>query len=208
MRRLTHIWSEEGFTLTELMISITLMGVVLSAAYLLLNTVSLDSNLVQARSQAAEENRHAMEVISTEIRQAVEAVSSYGAFDSSTLSATYCTIYSDIDRDGVPEKVSYYVQNGKLMKTAYQHGIAFSPYNFSATQMAGYPKVVVSGVTNADVFTYFDGQSPPQVVPASRSQDISAVTIHIVDTATVSGSVGTSDITTWVKIRSVHNSVQ
>src|SRR5450759_4956287 len=161
MRLLKNIPRDEGFTLTELMISLTLMGFVLTAAYLLLNTVSLDSNLVQARSQAAEENRHAMEVISTEIRQAVEAVPSYGTFDSSTLSATYCTVYSDIDRDGVPEKVSYYVQNGKLMKAAYQPGSEFWPYNFSATQMAGYPKVVCSGVTNTDVFTYFDGQSPP-----------------------------------------------
>ena len=208
MRLLKNIPRDEGFTLTELMISLTLMGFVLTAAYLLLNTVSLDSNLVQARSQASEENRHAMEVASTEIRQAVEAVNSYGVFDSSTLSATNCTMYTDIDRDGAPEKVSYYVQSGKLMKAMYQNGIMFPPYNFSTTVAAGYPKTVCSHVTNADVFTYVDGQSPPQVVPASRSQDISAVTVHIVDTATVSGAVGTSDITTWVKIRSVHNTVQ
>jgi prepilin-type N-terminal cleavage/methylation domain-containing protein len=206
MRDLFHMLRhpDEGFTLVELLISLALMGFVLSAAYLLLNTVSGDSNIVQARSQAVEENRHAMEVISTEIRQAVEEFDSAGVFK--TMGATDCTFTSDVDHDGVPELVRYYLSSGKLYKDVKQHTKNFPPYTFSATSATGYPKIVCSAVTNTDIFTYLD-QSSPTPLAVTSLPDIAAVTIHIVDTATVSGAVGTSDVTTWVKIRSVHNTI-
>jgi len=195
---------EGGFTLTELMISLALTGFVVTTAYLLLNTVMGNSNIISARSQAAEENRHAMEIAATEIRQAVEEFSGNGIFK--TMGASDASFTSDIDRDGAPELIRYYVSGGVLYKDLHQNTRAFAPFNFATASVTGYPKVVCRHVTNTDIFTYLD-QSFPTPLVVTGAPDVAAVTIHIVDTVTVSGAVGTSDITTWVKIRSVHNTI-
>lgn len=195
---------EDGFTLTELMISLALTGFVITAAYLLMNTVMGNSNIVSARSQAAEENRHAMEIAATEVRQATEEFGGNGVFK--TMGASDASFTSDIDRDGAPELVRYYLTGGVLYKDMHQNTRAFAPFNFSATSAPGYPKVVCRNVTNTDIFTYLDQSSPTPLV-VTGSPDVAAVTIHIVDKVTVGGAVGTSDITTWVKIRSVHNTI-
>jgi type II secretory pathway pseudopilin PulG len=206
MRRLLQrLWRRDGgFTLTELTISLALTGFVVTTAYLLLTTVSGNSNIIQARSQATEENRHAMEIMSTEIRQAVEEFDGAGVFK--TMGVSDATFTSDIDHDGIPELIRYYVSGGKLYKDVKQHTRAFAPYNFSATSAPGYPDVVCTQVTNTDIFKFMDQTSPTPLV-VTNPPDVAAVTIHIVDTATVSGAVGTSDVSTWVKIRSVHNTI-
>lgn len=206
MRRIIDILRDRdsGFTLPELMISLALTGFVLTTAYLLLNTVSSNSNIIQARSQATEENRHAMEVMSTEVRQAVEEFDGAGVFK--TMGVSDATFTSDIDHDGIPELVRYYVSGGVLYKDVKQHTRSFAPYNFSATSAPGYPDVVCAKVTNTDIFKFMDQTSPTPLV-VTNPPDVAAVTIHIVDQATVSGVVGTSDVSTWVKIRSVHNTI-
>jgi hypothetical protein len=145
-----------------------------------------------------------MEIAATEIRQATEEFSGNGVFK--TMGVSDASFTSDIDRDGAPELIRYYLSGGKLYKDVHQNTRAFAPYNFAVGSAPGYPDLVCTGVTNTDIFTYLDQSSPtPQVV--TGSPDVAAVTIHIVDTATVGGAVGTSDISTWVKIRSVHNTI-
>jgi prepilin-type N-terminal cleavage/methylation domain-containing protein len=195
---------DAGFTLPELMISLALTGFVITSAYLLMNTVSGNSNIVQARSQASEENRHIMEIASTEVRQAVEEFDGAGVFK--TMGVSDATFTSDIDHDSIPELVRYYLSAGKLYKDVKPHTRTVAPYAFSATSIAGYPKVVCNGVTNTDIFKFMDQTSPTPLV-VTNLPGVAAVTIHIVDTATVGGAVGTSDVSTWVKIRSVHNTI-
>lgn len=197
-----------GFSLLELMISLGLTVFVITTAYLLLNTVTTDSNMVQARTQAAEENRAAVEVLTTEIRQAMEITEGYGVFDPAIYSPSACAFYSDIDRDGAPEKVKYDLLAGKLVKSVYPSTTMFAPYSFASVPEAGFPKTVCSGVTNSDIFRYVDGQDPPVDVPASASQNTATVILHIVDTSVVGGDTGRSDITTWVNIRTINSTLE
>lgn len=193
--------NERGFTLAELLISVSMTVFVVATAYMLLNTVTIDSNMVQARTQAAEENARAIHMITGEIRQAAEITEGYGVFDPAIFSATACGFYSDVDRDGAPEKVTYYVLGGALMKSVYQNTTAFAPYEFAELPADGYPQVVCSSVSNTDVFRYVDRQDPPEEVSADNSQAVSVVIVHIVDVVTVGGHTGRSDIETWVEIR-------
>jgi prepilin-type N-terminal cleavage/methylation domain-containing protein len=199
---------DSGFTLLELMISIGLTVFVMAAAYLMLDTVSSAANRAQAQSQATEENRHAIEVLTREIRQAVEITQGYGAFDTASYTATACAFYSDVDRDGSPEKVRYYLQSGRLMKVVYQNLTTLAPFTFSATPDTGYPKGVCSIVSNTDIFRYVDGQDPPVDVPATRSRDAATVILHIVDNATSGDQDGQSDISTWVEIRTINSVIE
>ena len=103
--------------------------------------------------------------------------------------------------------MAYDLQSGKLMKAVYQNLSLYPPYSFASVVASGFPKVVCGSVSNTDLFRFVDGQDPPVDVPAERSRDAAAVVLHIIDNAVVGGDSGRSDITTWVKIRSIHSTV-
>ncbi len=203
MRR--HIRGDAGFTLTEMLVVTLLMGMVLGLVYLVMGAVSSTADTLEARSIAADENRMVMDQITRELRQAQEIVEGNGVFLRAQ--PRQCAFYADVDHDGMPELIEYRVQGGTLYRSEARSTVAVPPYTFG--QPGG--EVVVAGSLSSgftgNVFTYYDNADPADEVSSGHTEDISAVNLRLVTGKTVNKKTAFVDLSTWVKIRSVHNTI-
>jgi prepilin-type N-terminal cleavage/methylation domain-containing protein len=102
---------QEGVTLTELLIVISLLSVVVIAAYLLFDAVSGMADLVEAKSRATDQTKLAMERIIRELRQAQEIQDGGGAFAVNLLPGDM-SFYANVDRSSEAPELVRYRQNG------------------------------------------------------------------------------------------------
>jgi hypothetical protein len=191
--------------LAELIVVLSLLPVVIGAVYMLFFTTNRLSDQTQAQSQATEQTRPAVEEITNEVRQSAEIVEGQGVF--CIAEARRCAFYSDVDHDGTPELVTYRVSGQTLYRSVADATTPMPPYTYGP---AGPETAVVTGIDpnwTDSVFAYYNDQDPATQVTAGDYADISALAIHIINTATVGGTTASVDVSTWVKIRSVFNSL-
>lgn len=205
MRPLLHSESDEGMSLIELVIALSLLVMVLSAAYMALFATSKAADGMDARQQASEQNRTTIDRVTREMRQSVEVVEGSGVFRSA--SARACEFYSDVNRDGKPELVGYRVYNAQLLRKVTNSSTAVPPYNFNLPQAEVPVILTIDPAYTGSVFTFWTNDDPPVQVTGANLGDISAVDIHIVALSKVGREQASIDLETWVKIRSVHNTI-
>lgn len=131
--------NKKGITLVELLITITLIGIVLSIIY---NMFFISTKNYENMSNKVELNRDIRSFlikIQKEISQARKANESYIDENESKgkegpifiKDQKFC-IYVDLDNDRKPELVQYYLENGKLMRKQAKTIDGKYPYlNFS-----------------------------------------------------------------------------
>ena len=196
---------DEGVSLSELLVVLALIGIVVSLAYMLLNSTTRMTNRIDAGAQAAEKSRSALDKMTSELRQAVELTDGGGAF--STAGTRTCGFYVDVNHDNLPERVTYYVNGAQLLRAQASSTTSAPPWAFGA---ASTPTTLVTGLPSSftgPIFTYYDSSSPPVQTTA---EDCAAVSIRVVGSSPVQGTskLATSDLSTWVKIRSLFNTIQ
>jgi prepilin-type N-terminal cleavage/methylation domain-containing protein len=196
---------DSGVTLGELLVVMTLMGVVLAAAYTLTNALSGWTNRVDARVRASDEARLLMDRMTRELRQAVEVTDGGGAFTQAL--PRQCAFYSDIDRDGSPEIVSYRVAGNVLYRGVAEPSRVVPPYTPYGTTVESVLVRSIDALWTGSAFTYYDRSDPPVQVSSGTPEDISAVSLRLVNSVTVGGVKGVADRSTWVKVRSVKNAI-
>ncbi len=192
---------ECGISVAELLTVLTILGMVVTFAYLAFNSASGISDATQAQSQAREAGMRVLDMMALEIRQAREAHHGNGAF--AIWGPRDCAFFADVTRDGHPEKIRYYVSNGKLFRTVAPPANSAEPYVFGAE---GPPHVVLDGIKpswTGNVFTYY-AQAHPSVL-ATTPVAISAVGLNLVNDATIGTRTASVELSTTVKVRSVHN---
>ena len=197
--------SDGGVTLVELIVVLSLLGVVLNVAYALFFTTNRIGDAVEAQSQAADQTRLAVDRIARDVCGSVEATQGQGAL--LIAQPRQCAMYSEVDAGEPPELVTYTVCGQTLYRSVAQSVTTVPPYVFAAPTT---PTALVTGLDpswTGAVFVYYNDQSPPTQVAAGDCADISAVAIHLVNTATVGQSTVSANSSTWVKIRSVFNSL-
>lgn len=178
---------------------LVLLGTILGSAYLVFGTVIRIADRTQSSSDASGDARRALVSITDEIRQASEATEGAGAFAAA--SSWCCTFYADIDRDNVPEEVSYTTRGGVVYRSVSRSSTSAPPYVFSIPATA---TVYVASLANASdhpLFRYFDkeGRSVASVA------DICLVSVCVVGQASTGGVVAASEMATEIKIRSLNN---
>jgi len=197
----TSARDDRGFTLTEMLVVVMLMGTLISVMYLVMNSTSTWANRVDARGMAAREVRLTADQMSRDLRQASEISEGDGVFAEA--SPRRCSFYVDLEHDGLPEKITYYVAGNRVLRTVAAATQPTYPYNFGAdgppTMLIG---ILETGWTG-DIFDYFNTSG----VEVTSIPTISSVRIHIKNQAVAGNQISTVDSTTWVKIRSVHNSI-
>jgi prepilin-type N-terminal cleavage/methylation domain-containing protein len=204
---------DEGVTLTELVIVMSLLTVVVFAAYMLFDAVSGMTDRVEARSRAADEARLALDRITRELRQA-QAISTEepGAFAAAGMGPRDIQFYSDVDHDEAPELVRYRVVGTALKRSVAQPTNNVPPYTpfltaSAETTTASLLDAALASSTGV-IFSYYDGADPPQPVGSGLVQDISAVQVHLIDGARVGAITAYVDVETWVKVRAVNNEIE
>jgi prepilin-type N-terminal cleavage/methylation domain-containing protein len=212
MRRAHAYRFEEGFTLTELLIAMSLSVLVMVAGYTLLEFTSRSANLVGAQAMAEDESRLALEQMGRTLRQAEEI----GTTDTNrsawiTWSARDLAFYSDYDRDDVPELVRFYVSGSRLLETVAQPTVV-PPVAITSFGAAGTPRVIARALDpswTGPVFTYYaQSLASSASVAATSAASISSVDIRLVDGATLGNVIKYVDSTARIRVRSVNSTVE
>ncbi len=193
---------DRGFSLTELLVATAILPIVLSAAYLVFITLSGNYSSISAQSEATSEAQRAMDTMVREMRQAQEVTTDGGAVAVAT--ETTCTFYADLDRDGRPERITYYVDGSDLYRAQALPVNQVYPYGY----VDGPAQRVVNLTTaSAVVFTYFDNGSPNTPVSHPNPPDVSAIGIRLSASRPAQNGQVSVEFTTRVKIRALFNSL-
>lgn len=198
--RMRH--NDAGFSLAELVVASAILPIVLGAAYLVFITMSGNYSSISAQSEATSEAQRAMDTMVREIRQAQETTVGGGALEVAL--PTKCSFYADMDRDGVPERISYYVDGSDLYRVVGAPTSRVSPYGY----MDGPAVRVVNLTTSSEVvFTYFDNGAPGTAVTNPVASQVSAVGIRLTASRPAQNGQVEVEFTTRVKIRALFNSL-
>lgn len=117
-KRLT---TEEGFSFVEVMVVSMLLGVILSAAYLAMSTVSTASDGIMARNIAQDAGQTAVERMTRELRQA-QTVSNVPVdgkvyrFAPPGVTSTKIAFFADVDHNGLLDRVTYELAGGQVTR--------------------------------------------------------------------------------------------
>jgi prepilin-type N-terminal cleavage/methylation domain-containing protein len=196
-----NLSADDGFSLAEIMIVTMLMGVILSAAYLAMGTVSTVSDGIMARGQAQDQGQGAIERMVRELRmaQVITDPATNDEIRMANATPTNVSFYADIDHNGQIDRVTYNVAGGLLTRTvAYSGKAAVGPDDFGADSA---PVTLAKlDPTDTTVFSYTDGASPPGLNPPADA--VTTVQISISTVAKSGASSVTVDFpTTQVQVR-------
>jgi prepilin-type N-terminal cleavage/methylation domain-containing protein len=194
--------SDAGFTLLEVTIAAAILPIVLAAAYLVFITLTGCYSSISAQSEASSEGQRAMDGMVRELRQAQEITQGGGAFATAT--PTYCSFYCDDNHDGIPERITYYVDGTDLYRVESHSSTPAYPYvyvNGPAT------RVVNLSTSSSVVFTYYDESDPTNVDPTPNPPTICAVGVHLSASRMAQNGQVSVDFTTRVKIRALFDSI-
>jgi len=195
--------SESGFSLLELVITCAIMPIVLGAAYMVFITLSGNYSGISAQSEATSEAQRAMDTMSREIRQGQEITTGGGAI--AVAAPTRCSFYVDIDRDGAPERITYYVDGTDLYRVQAEPARPVYPYDYTDGVAS---RVVNLTTSSAVVFTYFDQSAPTTPVTGTPNvATVCAVGIDLSASRPAQNGQVSVDFTTRVKIRALFNSL-
>jgi len=193
---------DAGFSLVELLIVCVILPFVLSAAYLVFITLSGNYSSIAAQSEATSEAQEALDILVREVRQGREIRPGSGAVE--TALPDRCAFYADIDRDNVPERVTYYVDGTDLYRTVGEPQNAVYPYNF----VDGVAERMVNLTTSSSVvFTYYERSAPTVPATDPACSQITAVGVHLSASRPSQNGQVSVDFTTTVKIRALFNSL-
>lgn len=204
MERRTWTATDSGFSLPEMLIVLALIGLVLATAYMMLSAGTRMADGVEARDAASSQGQIAMEQMTREMRQSLEPIEGAGTFGA--LAPRSCTFYTDLDHNRVPERITYRVDGLRILRTVAVSTTSVPPYTFGAESA---PMVVTDALKTGwggTIFQYYD--TDENVVPASTPADVSAVKISLQTQGAVGRSTAYASTSSWVRIRTVHNSIR
>lgn len=144
----TH--KQKGITLIETLFGVAVFALVAIAIGTFSRNLWYYNRAIGNGLDSADAGRNLLKNMTTEIRTASSA--NTGAYTISQASASSFTFYSDIDDDGIRERIRYF-----LSGTNFQRGIiepSGNPLTYnSANEVI---KTIAGDVTNSTIFEYYD----------------------------------------------------
>jgi type II secretory pathway component PulJ len=196
--------SEDGFSLTELLVVAGLLAFILGTAYMAVTTVTRMSDGVQAREQATTEATIGLERVVREMRQARALSTGTNAFK--TTASDRAVFYVDLDHLGSPERVTYYVSNGSLYRMQAQSAITLpTDDDYGADSAPTLVARLLPGWTNVFAYynsgagTYSSFTSPTVVTTPANT---TAVQVTVKSSARVGATTMPGQAASLVNIRS------
>lgn len=187
----------KGFSLIEFLTVVFIVSVVSVAIGIFSKDIFSLSRILGTDLSTQQEMRVALKRVSAELRSTSQ--SSIGSYSIAEASSTSLTFYSDIDDDGIKERLRYFLQNsvlkrGVLVPTG--NPLVYNPANETVTDS-------VLGVNAATpIFSYYDtnydGQSAPLAQPVTTTE------VRLIKISITAGNV---TVTTQVSLRNLKDNL-
>lgn len=161
--------NKKGFTLVEVLFGVSIFVLIVGALTLFSRNIWFYGSYVSAGLSDSNNGRSALKTMVTEIRTASTADT--GAYIIALATPTAFTFYSDIDSDGLKEKVRYFL-NGPLLERGITKPtgapLSYNPASETITTL-------IPNVTNATIFDYYDKNYDGTTAPLSLPITISSI---------------------------------
>ena len=210
MRSTTNIIaSDEGFSLTEMMVVSVLVAIILAAAWLASATVTTAADSMMARNAAQTQGQQALERMTREIRQGRKIFDAAGQTNTikSPITSTQLTFYADVDHDGLTERVTYNLTTGGLLQRSVARTTVVSPA--PTDYGADSAPITLAQMTpgTANLFTCYTADDPPVVTTDPTTVRAVQVTMNTI--AKSGGSAATVPFSpTLVEVRAYGDGYQ
>ncbi|MFM2357335.1 MAG: hypothetical protein RJA61_72 [Candidatus Parcubacteria bacterium] len=195
---------KKGMTMVEMIIVIFIFGIIsLATAQFQLDVFRL-SGYADKSLNAVFNSRQILKIMVSELRSTT--ISENGSYPLQAVATSTLTFYSDVDGDGLVERVRYFLQG-----TDFKKGIVEptgNPYVYTGTETT---VTLVSGVRNTatSIFTYYDtdytGTTLPLSNPSVSDIRLIKVTIEIDEDPNKPPAMLTS--TTQVSLRNLKDNL-
>jgi Tfp pilus assembly protein PilE len=206
---------DSGFSLLELVVVCGLLAVTLAAAWTLMNAVSMMSNRISARATATDESQVFVDTVENELLQAsnLKSLAGTSTANADAQAAFYdiqprqIGFYADIDHDGKPERIAYYVSGAHLLRQQTTAANTTYPYSWAASSTAQPVVGTIDPSWTGAIFAYYgNGNWPPTpVTDPSQVASITVVTIEMRNLATWADQTVSYDASSTVRVREIGN---
>ncbi|MEK7608211.1 MAG: hypothetical protein AAB495_01395 [Patescibacteria group bacterium] len=165
------IFRRDGFSIFEVVIVLSIFALVLFAVSSFRGNLNILENLVNQKLQSRQDLDQEFQIMITELRSA--GPSSLGAYPIETASTSSITFFSDVDKDGVFERVRYYLSSTTIQKGVIEP--AGNPLVYATSTEA--TTTIISNViisTSTPFFQYYGanytGSQPVLPLPIDTTQ--------------------------------------
>ena len=194
---------KNGLTLVDTLFVVAIFTLIMGVLTLFSKNIWTYNSFINTELEAVDTGRMALKTMTAEIRTASSG--NNGSYAINLASATSFTFYSDIYDDGLKEKVRYFLNGTNLQK-----GVIIptgSPLGYTGSEIV---TTIVSNVTNASIFSYYDRNYDGATVALSSPIDVSAVRLVKI-TVTIDKNQNTPPapvtVSTQVSIRNIKDNL-
>lgn len=170
----------QGFTVIEVVLVTAVLGVLIFAVASLRGNLATVNTLVSQKLQNRQDIDRAIDQMVTEIRSA--APSSQGAYPIVTASTGTLIFYSDVDSDGLFERIRYSVVSSTLVRGVTKP--AGSPLAYdTANEKTATLVAALTRTTSTPVFEYFGsdytGTQQPLASTSTLASQVRVVRVQL-----------------------------
>lgn len=141
-----------GFTLIEVIVSTGIVLLIGSGIIALEREVIMNTRIIQSSLISQQQVRKTLNTFSNEVRKAVQ-IAPTGAPAIESATTTSFIFYSDIDNDGVAERVRYFLSTSMLKKGVIKYSGGVYP---GASEILTTVVNDVKNPTSTPIFLYYD----------------------------------------------------
>lgn len=161
-----------GFTIIEVIVTAAIAAVIVLAVGKFSNTISNVAVVLNNKLQTSQDLDQIFQVIVIELRSISQ--SSVGGYPIESASTSSLTFFSDIDRDGLFERVRYFLATSTLRKGVVRPtGTPLAYVTSTEIVTSVIPNIIPTG----NLFSYYGDMATSTTNPLSSPIDVSAIRI-------------------------------
>lgn len=161
---------KRGMTMVELFVALAILAVVMTAVYALGSNIFIYNSTTSGSYRATQNSQAILKTILKELRETSPGAD--GSYPLINTGSTTLSFFSDIDNDGLPERVTYSLIGTTMYRAVIKPSGNPASYSFANQSTTTLIFNVVNG-NSLPSFEYFDtnytGTSSPLVQPVSPS---------------------------------------
>jgi prepilin-type N-terminal cleavage/methylation domain-containing protein len=163
---------KSGFTIIEMMLVLSLVVLLLDISWTTYGNITNTNNFLAGDLRMQGGVRRAFSTMTAEIRSA--SLSSLGAYAIDNASSTAFVFYTDVDNDGLKEKIRYFFKNNTFKKGVLKPSGSPLVYNSANEIVSTFIQGVVNSPTTP-IFSYYDENYSGTTAPLAYPLDLTAI---------------------------------